>query len=48
MAALVKEISISPSLDQKTEKEIISTIYFGGGTPSILTADDMKLIFDVL
>ena len=48
MAALVKEISLSPSLGQKTEKEIISTLYFGGGTPSILTADDLKFIFDAL
>ena len=28
--------------------EIISTLYFGGGTPSILTADDLKFIFDAL
>lgn len=29
-------------------KEIISTLYFGGGTPSILTIEDLKLIFDAL
>jgi oxygen-independent coproporphyrinogen III oxidase len=29
-------------------KEKIETIYFGGGTPSILTEDELKLIFDAL
>jgi oxygen-independent coproporphyrinogen III oxidase len=57
--ALVKEITSSPSLLQNekgeaeikaemAQKEIISTLYFGGGTPSILTADDLKIIFDAL
>jgi oxygen-independent coproporphyrinogen III oxidase len=57
--ALVKEITSSPSLLQKekgkaeikaevAQKEIISTLYFGGGTPSILTVDDLKMIFDAL
>ncbi|MBP6022709.1 radical SAM family heme chaperone HemW [Ferruginibacter sp.] len=48
MAALAREISLSPSLNNETEKEIISTLYFGGGTPSILTADDLKFIFNAL
>ena len=48
MAALAKEISLSPSLHNETEKEIISTLYFGGGTPSILTVDDLKFIFNAL
>ena len=30
------------------DKETISTLYFGGGTPSILNADDLKVIFDAL
>ncbi|MEO7306792.1 MAG: radical SAM protein, partial [Ferruginibacter sp.] len=56
--AIVKEIASSPSLlleekgeaeiEAKTGKEIISTLYFGGGTPSILTIDDLKLIFKAL
>lgn len=52
--AIVKEIAISPSLFQqqkdaaKQDKEIISTLYFGGGTPSILNSDELKLIFDAL
>ena len=48
MKAIVKEISLSLSLNGKAEAEIISTLYFGGGTPSILTIDDLKMIFDAL
>jgi oxygen-independent coproporphyrinogen-3 oxidase len=29
-------------------KEIISTLYFGGGTPSILNIDELKIIFEAL
>ena len=29
-------------------KEICETIYFGGGTPSILEVDDLLMIFDAL
>jgi oxygen-independent coproporphyrinogen-3 oxidase len=29
-------------------KELINTLYFGGGTPSILSTDDLKIIFDAL
>ncbi|MEO6254991.1 MAG: radical SAM family heme chaperone HemW [Ferruginibacter sp.] len=32
----------------KDAREIISTLYFGGGTPSILTIDDLELIFEAL
>jgi oxygen-independent coproporphyrinogen III oxidase len=53
--ALVKEITSSPSLlllekgdAEMAQKEIISTLYFGGGTPSILTVDDLKILFDAL
>jgi oxygen-independent coproporphyrinogen III oxidase len=54
--ALVREINLSPYplKGEKEEnlavpdKEIISTLYFGGGTPSILTVDDLKMIFDAL
>lgn len=35
-------------IEAKNEMEIISTLYFGGGTPSILTIDDLKQIFDAL
>jgi oxygen-independent coproporphyrinogen III oxidase len=30
------------------DKETISTLYFGGGTPSILTIEDLKIIFNAL
>ncbi len=56
--AIVKEITSSPSLlprekneakiEAKHEKEIISTLYFGGGTPSILSTDELKIIFEAL
>ena len=54
--AIVKEITLSFLLNEKGEaemeavdaREIISTLYFGGGTPSILCADDLKMIFEAL
>jgi oxygen-independent coproporphyrinogen-3 oxidase len=56
--AIVKEIASSPSLllkekveseiAAKLNKEIISTVYFGGGTPSILSIGELKMIFDAL
>ncbi len=56
LEAMVKEITSSPPLlhqmaeksEEKPGSEIISTLYFGGGTPSILTIDDLHLIFDAL
>ena len=54
----MKEITLSPTLhlqekgeaemEAKIGMEVISTLYFGGGTPSILNADDLKQIFDAL
>jgi oxygen-independent coproporphyrinogen-3 oxidase len=52
--AICKEIKppLSPPKGEETEKieakEEISTLYFGGGTPSILTVNELKLIFDAL
>jgi oxygen-independent coproporphyrinogen-3 oxidase len=56
--AIVTEITSSPSLlhkekgeaekEAKDAKEIISTLYFGGGTPSILSIDELKLILQAL
>jgi oxygen-independent coproporphyrinogen-3 oxidase len=47
--AIVTEINLAPILQNgKVEKEIVSTLYFGGGTPSILTIDELKIIFDAL
>lgn len=47
MTAMVKEISIVPALLENT-KAPVSTLYFGGGTPSILTVDDLQLLFTAL
>jgi len=41
--ALIKEINLTIPTT-----EVIETLYFGGGTPSILTIDDLQLIFDAL
>lgn len=43
----MKEITIS-AVPVTEKKEIISTLYFGGGTPSILSIDELKLVFDAL
>jgi oxygen-independent coproporphyrinogen III oxidase len=51
VAALVKEIHLTTttaSIAALPGKEICETIYFGGGTPSILETDDLLLIFDAL
>ena len=44
LTALIKEIKLSSFslLNDKSEKEIIETMYFGGGTPSLLTNDNIK------
>lgn len=42
VSALAKEIAL-----RKNEcNEVVETIYFGGGTPSILQIDDLKLLID--
>jgi oxygen-independent coproporphyrinogen-3 oxidase len=55
--AIVQEITLSPALQQEkaeagasmnNPEEIISTLYFGGGTPSILQIDELKKIFEAL
>lgn len=35
-------------MNVKDTREIISTLYFGGGTPSILNTDELKMIFEAL
>lgn len=50
--SLIKEITITPFfIDANTQANtanLVNTIYFGGGTPSILNADDLQLIFEAL
>jgi oxygen-independent coproporphyrinogen-3 oxidase len=50
--SLLNEINITPYfIDARNNDTIINqinTIYFGGGTPSILNADELRLIFDAL
>jgi oxygen-independent coproporphyrinogen-3 oxidase len=40
--AMIKEVSLSSS------KEIIDTIYFGGGTPSLLTVNEIKKLLETV
>ncbi len=55
--AIAIEIELSQNADQKRdkaerntlqEKPIIETIYFGGGTPSLLTSDELKILLDTI
>lgn len=43
--ALAKEIELRKN---EFQNEIIETIYFGGGTPSVLTIDDIQLLIDTV
>lgn len=43
LQALAKEIYLRK---EEFRNEIVETIYFGGGTPSILTVDDIRLLID--
>ncbi|MES2430629.1 MAG: radical SAM family heme chaperone HemW [Bacteroidota bacterium] len=45
IAALIKEISLTPTIEENNN---IETLYFGGGTPSILDTDDLQQVFDAL
>ena len=47
IAALINEINITQLFDA-SGNENIETVYFGGGTPSLLSADDIKKVFEAL
>jgi oxygen-independent coproporphyrinogen III oxidase len=47
VSAIIREIELTAYFDL-TKKTHIDTIYFGGGTPSILTVNDLELIFEAL
>lgn len=50
IAALIKEINLSSLslINDESEKEIIETIYFGGGTPSLLGNDDLNNLLSAI
>lgn len=51
LAAMVKEIYLRTKpvdASMAAEKETIDTLYFGGGTPSILNNDELALLFGAL
>lgn len=43
--ALVKEIAMRK---EEFQNEVVETIYFGGGTPSILAIEDLRLLIDTV
>lgn len=45
IAALVRELQLR---QKEFDKETVETIYFGGGTPSILPITDIRLIIDTI
>ncbi len=43
--ALAKEVSMRK---KEFKNDIVETIYFGGGTPSVLTTEDLRLLIDAV
>jgi len=41
--ALAKEIELRKN---EFQDEVVETIYFGGGTPSLLTINDLRFLID--
>lgn len=46
IAALLKETDLIPETFLPTSKEVIETIYFGGGTPSLCTTNELQSLMD--
>lgn len=45
MSSLIKEIELRKNEGQNT---VLETIYFGGGTPSVLSVDEIQLLIDTV
>ena len=45
IGSLIKEIKLRKD---ELQNEIVETIYFGGGTPSVLTTDEIKLLIEAI
>lgn len=48
IGAMINEIRLTKTSSFGVDSEIINTIYFGGGTPSILTTDEIKKLLDAV
>ena len=50
IAAIVKEIALVPRSEERgnSGKETATTLYFGGGTPSILSVEELKQLIDAV
>jgi len=46
LTALLKEMELFSAADRSTHAESIGTIYFGGGTPSLLLPDEIQKIIE--
>ena len=47
LEAICKEIEMKSTFSKK-ENEPIETVYFGGGTPSLLSENDIRFLFDTI
>ncbi|MGB1283980.1 MAG: radical SAM family heme chaperone HemW [Polaribacter sp.] len=45
ISCLIKELEIRKN---ELQNEVVETIYFGGGTPSVLTVDELQLLIDTI
>ena len=46
LTALLKEMELFSTADRSSNREPIETIYFGGGTPSLLLPDEIQKIIE--
>jgi len=48
LAAMHREIGIQKDYFNTPTKPVLETVYFGGGTPSLLSADELNRFFDTI